>query len=129
MYLEQMFMANLYLWHLSWEKAIAFAVEQGKPQPAFKDIPQPKGLLDMFALQTPHENGIFSERRKQESFAEDMAQLSTPLVKPTSEAVPVPPSISTPVQAQISTPTPAVTDEESSDAFKRYKEMLEKKPE
>lgn len=44
-YLEQMFTATLYLWHLKWEKEIQTAKEKGLPLPAFTDIKQPS-LLD-----------------------------------------------------------------------------------
>jgi hypothetical protein len=43
-YLEQMFMAQLYLWHMKWEKATAEAKEEGKPAPLFKDVPRPELL-------------------------------------------------------------------------------------
>jgi len=45
MYLEQMFTANLYLWHLKWEKMIDLAKQQNQALPDFKDIKQPS-LLD-----------------------------------------------------------------------------------
>jgi hypothetical protein len=43
-YLEQMFMAQLYLWHMKWEKAAADAKQEGKPVPLFKDVPRPELL-------------------------------------------------------------------------------------
>lgn len=45
MYLEQMFTANLYLWHLKWEKKVEAAKRAGRPLPNFKDVGQPV-LLD-----------------------------------------------------------------------------------
>lgn len=45
MYLEQMFTANLYLWHLKWEKKVELARQQNQPLPDFKDVEQPS-LLD-----------------------------------------------------------------------------------
>jgi hypothetical protein len=45
MYLEQMFTANLYLWHLKWERKVESAKNQGQPLPEFKDVEQPS-LLD-----------------------------------------------------------------------------------
>jgi hypothetical protein len=45
MYLEQMFTANLYLWHLKWERKVEFAKQRNQPLPDFKDIEQPS-LLD-----------------------------------------------------------------------------------
>lgn len=44
LYLEQMFMAQLYLWHMKWEQMAAKAVEAGKPAPAFDTIPRPELL-------------------------------------------------------------------------------------
>jgi len=44
-YLEQMFTAMLYLWHLNWEKAIGAAQAAGKPIPRLGDVRQPC-LLD-----------------------------------------------------------------------------------
>lgn len=45
MYLEQMFTANLYLWHLKWERKVELAKQQNQPLPDFKDVEQPS-LLD-----------------------------------------------------------------------------------
>lgn len=45
MYLEQMFTASLYLWHLKWEKKVEVAKQQNQPLPDFKDVEQPS-LLD-----------------------------------------------------------------------------------
>lgn len=45
MYLEQMFTANLYLWHLKWERKVELSKKQGQPLPDFNDIKQPS-LLD-----------------------------------------------------------------------------------
>ncbi|MCX6262064.1 MAG: hypothetical protein NTY95_14745 [Bacteroidia bacterium] len=45
MYLEQMFTANLYLWHLKWERQVELAKKQGHSLPDFKEIKQPS-LLD-----------------------------------------------------------------------------------
>jgi hypothetical protein len=44
MYLEQMFMAQLYLWHMNWEKEAAKALKEGRPQPAFETVPRPELL-------------------------------------------------------------------------------------
>ncbi|MDD4005096.1 MAG: hypothetical protein PHW69_07840 [Elusimicrobiaceae bacterium] len=45
MYIEQMFVASLYLWHMKWEKRAREAARQGQLPPRFEDIPQPV-LLD-----------------------------------------------------------------------------------
>ncbi len=51
-YLEQMFAAHLYLWHLKWEKEAKRAQEEGRRIPAITDVPKPSlldkvgGLLD-----------------------------------------------------------------------------------
>lgn len=47
MYLEQMFTANLYLWHMKWEKEVEKAKEQGKPLPKLRDVPRPSILDDV----------------------------------------------------------------------------------
>lgn len=44
LYLEQMFMAQLYLWHMKWEQAMAQAAAEGKPAPAFQSVPRPELL-------------------------------------------------------------------------------------
>lgn len=44
LYLEQMFMAQMYLWHMNWERAVAQAKETGASAPAFKDVPRPELL-------------------------------------------------------------------------------------
>lgn len=47
-YLEQMFSADLYLWHMKWEKACRMAKNKGKKKlPKFKDIPKPSILDDV----------------------------------------------------------------------------------
>lgn len=40
LYLEQMFVAGLFLWHRNWEEAAA-AREQGEPEPTLRDVRQP----------------------------------------------------------------------------------------
>jgi hypothetical protein len=40
-YMEQMFMAQLYLWHLKWEEEIEYAKKNKQPLPSFHQIPQP----------------------------------------------------------------------------------------
>lgn len=44
-YLEQMFMAQIYLWHMAWEKEVAVAESGGAPPPEFKAVGRPE-LLD-----------------------------------------------------------------------------------
>jgi hypothetical protein len=44
-YLEQMFSANLYLWHLRWEKECIEAQRAGRQLPALRDVPRPS-ILD-----------------------------------------------------------------------------------
>lgn len=53
MYLEQMFMAQLYLWHMNWESETAKASKEGKPPPTFESVPRPELLT-----KTP---GLFAE--------------------------------------------------------------------
>lgn len=45
MYLEQMFIAELYLWNLKWERAVITAQSQRLPLPSLNDVPAPT-LLD-----------------------------------------------------------------------------------
>lgn len=41
LYLEQMFMAQLYQWHMAWQEAAAKATSAGEKAPSFDMIPQP----------------------------------------------------------------------------------------
>jgi len=47
MYLEQMFVAMLYLWHLQWEKATRQARQTGAPLPDLQDVRRPS-LMDKY---------------------------------------------------------------------------------
>ncbi|MFA6035426.1 MAG: hypothetical protein WC759_00520 [Candidatus Micrarchaeia archaeon] len=47
MYLEQMSMALLFLWHKKWEAVAKKAQEKGLPAPALNDVPKPSLLDDM----------------------------------------------------------------------------------
>lgn len=56
MYLEQMFMAQLYLWHMKWEQLATQAQAEGRPVPTFMSVPRPELLTKtpgLFAEQTP----------------------------------------------------------------------------
>lgn len=44
LYLEQMFMAQLYLWHMRWQEAVAKAKQAGEPAPTFDSVPRPELL-------------------------------------------------------------------------------------
>jgi len=44
-YLEQMFAAGLYLWHMKWEEAVETARAAGNPEPSIDSIQRPS-LLD-----------------------------------------------------------------------------------
>lgn len=46
-YLEQMFIAELYLWNYKWEKEVAKAQQGGRPIPSLKDISRPSVLDDV----------------------------------------------------------------------------------
>jgi len=46
-YLEQMFIAELYLWNYKWEKEVAKARQEGRPIPSLKDVPRPSVLDDV----------------------------------------------------------------------------------
>ena len=41
LFLEQMFVAELYLWHLIWEKEVEKSVAQGLPEPKLEDVKRP----------------------------------------------------------------------------------------
>lgn len=53
LYLEQMFMAQLYLWHMAWQDAVSKATAAGQRAPDFDAIPRPEILS-----KTP---GLFAE--------------------------------------------------------------------
>lgn len=57
LYLEQMFMAQLYLWHMAWQKAVDQAAAAGQVTPSFDSIPQPELLS-----KTP---GLFAQASSQ----------------------------------------------------------------
>lgn len=50
MYLEQMFTAELYLWHYKWEKEAARARQEGRPVPAMGEIARPSVLDEVYEL-------------------------------------------------------------------------------
>jgi hypothetical protein len=41
-YLEQLFMAQIYLWHLQWEAAVRTALDENKAMPELADTPRPE---------------------------------------------------------------------------------------
>lgn len=43
-YLEQMFIAELYMWNYRWETEVAKAQQEGRPTPSFDSIPRPSVL-------------------------------------------------------------------------------------
>ena len=57
MYLEQMFMAQLYLWHLKWESETAKAIKEGKPPPVFNSVLRPELLRKTPGLFSDEEEG------------------------------------------------------------------------
>jgi len=50
LYLEQNFLAALYLWHRKWEPEATLAEKEGRPVPRLQDIPQPSFLDDIADL-------------------------------------------------------------------------------
>jgi hypothetical protein len=44
-YLEQMFMAQLYLWHMKWESKVEIAKEEHQPLPEFHSVGRPELLV------------------------------------------------------------------------------------
>jgi hypothetical protein len=52
-YLEQMFMAQLYLWHMKWEESVSQAKLSHQPLPHFSDVARPELLAKTPGLFTP----------------------------------------------------------------------------
>ena len=52
-YLEQMFMAQLYLWHMKWEESISQAKLNHQPLPSFNDVARPELLAKTPGLFAP----------------------------------------------------------------------------
>lgn len=50
-YLEQMFAADLFLWHKEWEQAVAAAERSGAAGPPMADVPRPTLLDDVASLE------------------------------------------------------------------------------
>lgn len=49
-YLEQLFTADLFLWHVEWEQAVEAAEANGEPAPDIRDVPRPTLLDDVASL-------------------------------------------------------------------------------
>lgn len=47
LFLEQIFVAELYLWHLIWEREVKVAQERGEAEPALADVKHPCVLDDV----------------------------------------------------------------------------------
>jgi preprotein translocase subunit SecG len=52
-YLEQMFMAQLYLWHMTWEESVSRAKLTHQPAPAFDEVARPELLAKTPGLFAP----------------------------------------------------------------------------
>lgn len=52
-YLEQMFMAQLYLWHMKWEETVSQAKLRHQPPPEFDDVARPELLAKVPGLFAP----------------------------------------------------------------------------
>lgn len=50
MFLEQLFTAELYLWHLMWEETTTLALSEGRPKPALHEIRRPSIMDDIADL-------------------------------------------------------------------------------
>jgi hypothetical protein len=50
-YLEQMFVADLFLWHKEWEQAVDAARRAGGDRPSMRDVPRPTLLDDVASLE------------------------------------------------------------------------------
>jgi hypothetical protein len=50
-YLEQMFVADLFLWHKEWEQAVEAARQDGRSEPSMRDVPRPTLLDDVASLE------------------------------------------------------------------------------
>ncbi|EPC7661059.1 hypothetical protein ACR2Z6_001225 [Vibrio cholerae] len=56
LFLEQMFVAELYLWHLIWEKEVDKARSKGKPEPKLEDVKRPSvmdSVADLYLTNVP----------------------------------------------------------------------------
>ncbi len=53
LFIEQMFTAELYLWHLAWEKSCAEALAKREPLPPIFAVPRPNVLAEDEYLQAP----------------------------------------------------------------------------
>lgn len=60
-FIEQMFCADLFLWHKKWEKAVEIAEKNGQDPPNIEDIPMPSLLDEVPDLL--EESGIHSKAR------------------------------------------------------------------
>lgn len=49
-YLEQMFIAELYLWNMKWEDGVAKARKEGRPIPSMREVPRPSILDEVHEL-------------------------------------------------------------------------------
>lgn len=49
-YLEQLFTADLFLWHVEWEQAVEAAEANGEPAPDIRDVPRPSILDEVASL-------------------------------------------------------------------------------
>ena len=69
MLIEQLFVAELYLWHLIWEKEKQAAYDRGDPEPSLEDVKRPSiidGVPDMFLtrLESPANKRMQSDAAK-----------------------------------------------------------------
>jgi hypothetical protein len=63
-YLEQMFVADLFLWHKEWEQAVDAARRDGRSEPSMRDVPRPTLLDDVASLEERMHPARDSEQRR-----------------------------------------------------------------
>ena len=59
-YLEQMFVADLFLWHKEWEQAVAAAEREGRNPPSMREVSRPTLLDDAASLEGQQLPGVES---------------------------------------------------------------------
>ena len=65
LFLEQMFVAELYLWHLTWEKEVDQAKIDGRPEPTLEDVKRPSvmdSVADLYLTNMPNTANKSSKR-------------------------------------------------------------------
>jgi len=70
-YMEQMFVADLFLWHKEYEQAVAAARRRGHERPSIREVPRPTLLDDVASLEERKTPGDGSRLVRSESRSGD----------------------------------------------------------